>query len=114
MLETTDKLVFDTGKEKLSVEMVCGISAVNLHAQSSFPELFKQAESALGMALQGGNEKMVVFADALAEPEPAITEEDIQQAFRHILQGNHSQIPEAHLSAVVERLQPFMQYIASR
>jgi diguanylate cyclase (GGDEF)-like protein len=116
MLETARKLVFDTGKEKLRVDLVGGISTVNLHAETDFPTVLKQAESALADALQGGDQKIVLFADAQAEPEPetVVTEEDIQQAFKHILHGNHSQIPAEHLSAVVERLQPFMQYIASR
>ena len=114
MLETTRKLVFDTGKEKLRVDLVCGISAVNLHAESDFLTVLKQAESALADALQGGDEKIVLFADVQAEPEPVITEEDMLQAFKHILQGNHSQIPTEHLPAVVERLEAFMHYIDSK
>jgi len=113
MLETTGKLTFDTGKEKLRIEMVCGISAVNLNAQGSFAELFKQAESALAEA-QGGKENIALFVDESAVVETTVTEEDIQLAFRHILQGNHTQIPLAHLPVVVERLQPFMQYIATK
>jgi two-component system, cell cycle response regulator len=114
MLEATRKLVFDTGKEKLRVDLVCGISAVNLHAESDFPTVLKQAESALAEALQGGDQKIVQFVDAQAEPEPVITEEDIFQAFKHILHGDHSQIPTEHLPAVVERLEAFMQYIDSK
>ena len=44
-------------------------------------------------------------------PAVLITEQDIEQAFSSILQGNFCQIPQQHLPAVVERLSPFMQYV---
>ena len=55
---------------------------------------------------------MVCFDDVVDAEEPplVITEQDIDQAFAHILEGNFYQIPEQHLAAVVERLSPFVQY----
>ena len=48
------------------------------------------------------------------EPPVVITEQDIEQAFLHVLAGNYYQIPEQHLSAVRERLSPFMQYVENQ
>ena len=55
---------------------------------------------------------MVCFSDELEieQPEIIITEQDIEQAFKHIREGNFYLVPERHLTAVMERLSPFMQY----
>jgi len=50
----------------------------------------------------------------IEEPPLVITEQDIDQAFAHILAGNFYQIPEQHLQTVVERLSPFMQYVENQ
>ena len=47
----------------------------------------------------------------MVAPVEVITEQDIEQAFKHVLEGNFYQIPEQHLAAVVQRLSPFMQYV---
>lgn len=113
MLGTAAKLSIDIGKEKLRIDMVGGISTINLQSQEDFQALLQQAESALGSALKGSGQKIVLFQAATPEPvsETKIMEEDVWAAFKHILRGSHSQIPEEHLPTVVERLKPFMQYI---
>ena len=64
-------------------------------------------------AIDSDSESVICYADEIEfiEPEPETTEQDIQQAFELILQGNFYQIPDQHLPAVVERLSPFMQYV---
>lgn len=124
MVDAISKLSFDSGKGKMRIELACGISALNQTAQSTFAEVQQQAESALAEALKSVNEKIILFAAAQAEAEIAteteavtdmeVSEEEMQQAFRHIMRGTHAQIPVAHLPAVVERLQVFMQYIESK
>ena len=63
-------------------------------------------------AIASSTEQVVSFDDAIDTEEPpvVITEQDIDQAFAHILAGNFYQIPENHLTTVIERLSPFMQY----
>lgn len=110
--ESINKLVFDTGKEKIRVNFVAGYSSSDLNGESSFAEMTEQAEDALQRAIISSTESVICFDDEIEidEPEVVITEQDIEQAFTHILEGNFYQIPEAHLATVVERFSPFMQY----
>jgi len=112
--ESINKLVFDTGKEKIRVSFKTGYSAPNFSEEIEFNELLDQADDALQRAIASSTEQVVCFDDVLdmaEEPPVVITEQDIEQAFMHILAGNYYQIPEPHLAAVRERLSPFMQYV---
>jgi len=110
--ESINKLVFDTGKEKIRVNFVAGYTSSDLNGESSFAEMTEQAEDALQRAIISSTESVICFDDEIEidEPEVVITEQDIEQAFTHILEGNFYQIPEAHLATVVERFSPFIQY----
>ena len=110
--ESIDKLVFDTGKEKIRVGFKTGFSSPDFSEEIEFNELLDQADDALQRAISSSIEQVVSFDDAIdvEEPPVVITEQDIQQAFAHILEGNFYQIPEKHLTAVMERMSPFMQY----
>lgn len=109
--ENINKLVFDTGKEKIRVSFTAGYAAPDTVAGLEFKDLLAQAEEALQKAVSQ-SEQIVCFDDAITEvAAPAeITEQDIEQAFAHILNGDYYQVPEQHLQVVVERLSPFMQY----
>jgi diguanylate cyclase (GGDEF)-like protein len=112
--ESINKLVFDTGKEKIRVSFKTGYSAPDFSGEIEFNELLDQADDALQRAIASSTESVVCFDDVIdvAEQTPVvITEQDIEQAFMHILAGNYYQIPEPHLAAVRERLSPFMQYV---
>ena len=110
--ESIDKLVFDTGKEKIRVGFKTGYTSPDFSEEFEFNELLDQADDALQRAVSSSTEQIVCFDDAVDTEEPpvVITEQDINQAFEHILEVNFYHIPEQHLSAVVERLSPFMQY----
>jgi len=111
--ESINKLVFDTGKDKIRVNFLAGFSSPDLNEELEFDDLMAQGEEGLQRAIDSDSESVVCYADEVEfiEPEPEITEEDIRQAFELILQGNFYQIPDQHLSAVVERVTPFMQYV---
>jgi two-component system cell cycle response regulator len=111
--ESINKLVFDTGKEKIRVNFVAGYSSPDMSGEISFAEMVEQADDAVQRAIVSVTDHVIGFDDEaeVDEPEIVITEQDIQDAFAHILEGNFYQIPEAHLSAVVERFSPFMQYV---
>lgn len=111
--ESINKLVFDTGKEKLRVNFIAGFTSPDLDEQITFAEMLDQAEEALQRASQSSTEHVVCFSDELEElqPEIVISEEDIKQAFEHILDGDFYQIPDIHLSAIMKRLTPFLQYV---
>jgi len=115
MRESINKLVFDTGKEKIRVNLVAGYAVPEALEDLQFSDLLKQADEALQRAISSANEKVVhfedeseVIVDTLA---PVITEQDIEKAFSCILRGDYYQIPEQHLSAVVNHLSSFMQYV---
>lgn len=110
--ENINKLVFDTGKEKIRVNFVAGFASPDLSEELDFDEMLEQSDEALQRAINAADDPVICFSDEIEaeEPEVVITELDIEQAFKHILEGNFYQIPEQHLAAVLERLSPFMQY----
>lgn len=111
---TIDKLVFDIGKDKLRLSLAAGISAYDPGTHDSFKLLVSNAETALQSAMQSKTEKVASTAapEKKAAAVAKMTEADIQEALKNILQGNFIQIPPAHLKLMVERLEPFMQYVA--
>ena len=111
--ESINKLVFDTGKEKIRVSFKTGYASPGFSEEIEFNDLLDQADDALQRSISSSTEQVVCFDDVLDVEEPplVITEEDIEQAFSHILAGNYYQIPELHLATVKERLSPFMQYV---
>lgn len=110
--ESINRLVFDTGKERIRVAFKTGYTAPESVADIEFNELLDQADDALKRALVSDTKQVVCFGDALhAEESPlVISDDDIEQALAHILSGDFYQIPEQHLPAVAERLSPFMRY----
>jgi two-component system, cell cycle response regulator len=111
--ESINKLVFDTGKEKIRINFVAGFSAPELNSGLDFSTMIEQADDALQRALASTTDHVICSDDEPEVVEPVITinEVDIENAFARILEGNFYQIPEEHLTAVVERLTPFMQYV---
>lgn len=111
--ESINKLVFDTGKEKIRVNFVAGYAVPDLSGDVEFNEMLEQTDDALHRAINSSTEQVVCFDDEIEvaeQPVVVITEQDIALAFSHILAGNFYQVPEQHLAAVIERLSPFMQY----
>ncbi len=114
--ESINKLVFDTGKEKIRVNFVAGYSSPDLSSDSDFNTMLEQADDALSRAINSSSEHVICFDDEVEADEPVnvISEQDIEQAFAHVLEGNFYQIPEQHLAKVVERLSPFIQYVENQ
>ncbi len=110
--ESINKLVFNTGKEKIRVSFKVGYSSPEFSEELEFNDLLDQADEALQRAMASPTETVVCFDDAPDEEEEpvVISDDDINQAFVHILAGDFYQVPRQHLAAVVERLSPFMQY----
>ncbi|HHJ36320.1 MAG TPA: response regulator [Gammaproteobacteria bacterium] len=115
MRESINKLVFDTGKERIRVNFVAGYTVPDLLEEIQFSDMLEQADTALQRAISSADEPVVYFdGEPEVEPEvflPVVTEQDIEQAFANIIDGNYYRIPEQHLVTVVERLAPFMEYV---
>jgi diguanylate cyclase (GGDEF)-like protein len=115
--ESINKLVFNTGRDKIRVAMAAGLAALNTEEELSFAELMEQSDAALQKALQcSTGEKVASFyeSEVVEEPAPEITEEDIKLAFQHILNGEYYQVPDYMLHQVAERLTPFLDYVANQ
>ena len=114
--ESINKLVFDTGKEKIRVNFVAGYTSPDLSSDVEFAEVLEQTDAALQRAIISSTEPMVSSDDEVEAAEPAvvITEQDIEKAFAHIIEGSFYQIPDAHLATVVERFSPFLRYVENQ
>ncbi len=110
--ESISRLVFNTGKEKIRITFKTGYASPDFSEALAFNELLDQADDALQRAISSSTESVVCFDDGIGAEEPSavITEQDIEQAFMHILAGDFCKIPDQHLPAVISRLSPFMQY----
>ncbi len=113
--ESINKLIFDTGKERISVNFVAGYTVPDLNRENDFKTVLEQADNALQQAISSKSEPVVCYDDQVEDdvevPVTIVTEQDIEQAFSYIMDGEFYQIPEQHLAAVMERLSPFMQYV---
>lgn len=111
-----NNLVFDTGKEKIRVNFTAGYAAYEVGEEITFSELLERADDALHRATISVVEPVVSFDEAavVAEEPLVVSEQDVQQAFTHILDGKYYQIPEQHLETVMQRLSPFMEYVENQ
>ena len=114
--ESINKLVFDTGKERIRINFVAGYTVPDLVVERDFKDILEHADNALQRAINSQTDPVVCYDDQAEIEAPAVltTEQDIEQAFSTILEGNYGQIPPQHLAAVVERLSPFMQYVENQ
>ena len=114
--ESINKLVFNTGKEKIRVNLVAGYTVPDLSEESDFKDILEHADNALQQAINSLTEPVVCYDHQVESEAPVVltTEEDVEQAFLSILEGNYCQIQPQHLAAVVARLSPFMQYVENQ
>jgi diguanylate cyclase (GGDEF)-like protein len=114
--QSINKLVFDTGKERIRVNFVAGYTVPDLVEVTVFNDILEQADNALQQAVNSATEQVVCYENQTVgeAPPEVIIEQDIEQAFSSILAGNFYQIPDQHLAAVFKRLSPFMQYVNNR
>jgi diguanylate cyclase (GGDEF)-like protein len=114
--ENMNKLVFNTGKEKIRINFVAGYTTPDLNIDIEFKTVLERADEALLRALDSTAEQVVCFDEVMEiEDLPVVvSEQDIELAFEHILAGDFYQIPEQHLATVIERLSPFIQYVENQ
>ena len=109
--KSINKLVFDTGTERIRVSFSAGYTAPDSIEGLEFKDLLAQADDALQTALSSSEQIICFDQVAEIEAEPVeVTQQDIEQALEHIVNGDYYQVPQQHLQAVVNRLSPFMHY----
>ena len=111
-----NKLVFDTGKEKIRILLAAGMTSPEAKEEMRFADIMEQADGSLRRALGKAGEKVASFVEAQPrqEEEPKDIEQELQQAFNMILEGNYFKIKRDHLETLVERLTPFMEYVENQ
>ena len=113
-----NKLVFDTGKEKIRIVLAAGMTSPEAKEEMRFTEIMAQADNSLLRAINKTGEKIASYCgdqpkqdkeNIVADEE--IPEEDLKLAFEMILEGNYFKIPRGYLQPLLERLGPFMEYV---
>ncbi|UCB55600.1 MAG: diguanylate cyclase [Thiotrichales bacterium] len=115
--ESVNKLVFNTGREKIRISLAAGYTSADVTEKQEFSEIMEQADTALQKALASSSgEKVCSFFDkeAVVETGKHFTDEDIHNAFQHVLDGAYFQVPDHMLQAVADKLTPFLDYVANR
>ena len=109
-----NKLVFDTGSDKIRASLVIGVSTPDNGADIRFEEIVEQADAALAQAVARADKRLVFFESPASESAEVFSEQDMHQAMNNILLGDFEQIPAQHLRHVMQRLQPFIDYVANQ
>lgn len=111
-----NKLVFDTGKEKIRIVLAAGMTSPEAKEGMRFTDVMAQADTALKRALGKAGEKVASYFEAQPEPEAAdeVTDRELEQAFKLILEGDYFKIERAHLTTLAGRLAPFLDYVKNQ
>ena len=117
--ESINKLVFDTGKSKIRIELAAGMTSPVVDEGMKFSELMEQADIALKRALQKAGDKVAGYVDKekvepASEVHSAATEDDLMHAFKCILDGEYFKIERSHLEDLMDRLSPFLNYVENQ
>ena len=110
-----NKLVFDTGKEKIRIVLAAGMTSPEAKENMRFVDIMGQADTTLKRALSKAGEKLASYIEdepkqAAAEGAGEDLDRELLQAFKLVLEGDYFKIERNHLKPLVERLVPFMEY----
>lgn len=114
--EAINKLVFDTGKEKIRIVLAAGMTSLEARGEMKYLTLMDQADTALKRAIEKTGDKVATYltdeekVDEIITLEPSVTDEELQTAFKHILEGDYFKIDRAHLRTLTDRLTDFFDY----
>lgn len=114
--EAINKLAFDTGSERLRAILSVGYSYLNHENVVDFKELMIQSDDALSRAsCKTSDGKVVAFIEgSVVESENNIDNERMHDAISCILQGDYYQLNENILQPLVDKLTPFLEYVANQ
>ena len=119
--EAINKLVFDTGKEKIRIVLAAGMTSPEVTEEMRFADIMHEAESALKRALSKVGEKVASYVEAqpvqekeTLEDAAANIDQDLQHAFKLILEGDFFKIERTYLKPLVDRLLPFIEYVENQ
>ena len=114
--EAVNRIVFDTGTEKIRVSLMAGITAYDETDDLVFADLLSHAEQALESALQKQDDK-IAYYDVPApvpeiQPETAVetTQQDLIDAFAVLVDGRYHEIPEGLIEDMLAHVDAFVAY----
>lgn len=112
--ESINKLVFDTGDEKLRIVLAAGMTTPELGDEFKYADMMAQADIALKRALEKAGDKIASYvegANEVIELASTATDDDLKQAFEYILEQEYFKIERDHMDVMIERLAPFLAYV---
>lgn len=117
--ESINKLVFDTGKQKIRINLAVGMTSPVVSEDMKFSDLMQQADTALQRALKKVGDKVASYIeeeneDQVVELQPGVTDDELKQAFQCILEGEYFKIQRSKLDALMDRLAPFLNYVENQ
>lgn len=112
--ESINKLVFDTGEEKLRIVLAAGMTSPAIDEDFKYADMMEQADIALKRALEKAGDKIASYVEEtneVIELSSTATDDDLKIAFEHVLEENYFKIERAHMEYMMERLAPFLSYV---
>ena len=119
--ESINKLVFDTGKEKIRIVLAAGLTTPAITAEMSFSELLTQSDVALKRASSKVGNKVASFCEESKQPRAetddvvGITQTfdnaDLMEALKYVLNHDYDSVDRTQLDELRARLSPFLEYI---
>jgi len=110
-------MVFNRGTKKIHLNLVAGLTGTGLNNRGlSFDMLCMRADNALKQAINKDDAQVFNYYDDRVEVAVKdIPHEDVlSDALLHIIDGNYNKVSDDDLSAVVNQLEPFLEYAAIR
>ncbi len=107
-----DKLVFDTGTEKIRIALLAGISSPDIGAAVQFSEMMEQADRALQSA-HNRDDRVAGFEMPADENAAPLDETALKRCVEYILRGEFQRIPREQLQPLLQRMRDFMAFAES-
>ena len=116
--QAINKLVFDTGKEKLRIVLAAGMTSPEVTEELQFADLMDQSDIALRRAFSKAGEKIASYFEEkneeIIELKSGASDDELQEAFKLVLEGDYYKIERGHLDFLMERLAPFLEYVENQ
>lgn len=114
--EAVNKLVFDTGGEKIRASLSAGFSTLTQDSALSFSEMMNQADDALLRAMSKSvGEKVVGYIEEeIVEKDNELSDEQMLQAMSDIIKGDFYQLDDGVQQSLMNKLTPFIEYVKSQ
>ncbi|MBT8130138.1 MAG: response regulator [Gammaproteobacteria bacterium] len=110
-------MVFNKGDSKIHLNIVAGLTGTGFNNRGlSFDMLCMRADNALKSAISNNDAQAFdYYDDQPAKAVKEIPQEDIlSDALLHIIDGNYNKVNDNDLSAIIDQLEPFMEYASIR